>query len=128
MSPNVSVNNANSQTEEDQENSLQQNQYTCSSCKGLTFSTCRGLSQYTQFCAKRVNIVSISSSQPVAIFDRTKVTKLFSSVTLFMWGERDGTFFTGDLNETYEKIFFWRENFLTLPIGNLGKKIYQRSH
>ena len=122
MSPNVPVNNENGRTEEDQANSLQQNKYTCSSCKNRTCSTYRGLSQHTRFCAKCINEVSISSNQPVTISERAKVTNVFFPATSFMWGERDGTFFTDDLNETYEKIVFWRENLLRLPTGNAGKK------
>ena len=35
---------------------------------------------------------------------------------------RDGTRFTDDLNEAYEKIVFWRKNLFMLPTGKPGKK------
>ena len=112
MSLNVTPSNANGQTEEDQANSPQQNSHNCSSCSSCTFSTYRGLSQHTRFCAKRMNAVSISSSQSVTISERAKTTNVFSPVISFMWRERDG------LNETYEKNVFCSKNLLILPIGN----------
>ena len=69
-----------------------------------------------------MNLVSVSSSQPVTISERVEVANAFSPVTLFMWGERDGTFFTYDLNKAYEKIAFWRKYLIMLPTGNAGKK------
>ena len=121
MSQNVPVNNDNCQTE-DQANSSHQNQYTFSSCNSRTSSTYRGLSQHNRHCAKRINVVSISSSQPVTISERVEVTSVLSPVTSFLWGERDGTLFTDDLNEAYEKIVFLRKNIFMLPTGNAGKK------
>ena len=118
MSVNVTPSNANCQTEEDQANSSQQNLYTCSSCSSCTFNTYRGLSQHTRFCAKCINVVSISSSQLVTISERAKTANVFSPVTSLMWGERDGTLFTDNLNETYQKIVLCRKNLLILPIGN----------
>ena len=117
MSQNAPVSNANCRAE-DQANSSQQNQYTCSSCSSRTFSTYRGLSQRNRHCTKRLNIASISSSQSVTISERPGVTNVFSQVTSFVWGERDGTLFTYDLNEAYEKIVFWRKNIFMLPTGN----------
>ena len=105
MSQNAPVSNANCRAE-DQANSSQQNQYTCSSCSSRTFSTYRGLSQRNRHCTKRLNIASISSSQSVTISERPGVTNVFSQVTSFVWEERDGTLFTYDLNEAYEKIFY----------------------
>ena len=121
MSQNVPVSNANCQTE-DQANSSQQNQYTCSNCSSRTFSTNRGLSQHNSHCNERLNVVSISSSQHVTISERAEVTNMFFPFTSFVWGERDGTLFTDDLNEAYEKTVFWRKNLFTLPTGNAGKK------
>ena len=118
MSLNVTPSNANGQTKEDQANSPQQNSHNCSSCSSCTFSTYRGLSQHTRFFAKRMNAVSISSSQSVTISERAKTTNVFSPVISFMWRERDGTLFADDLNETYEKKVFCRKNLLILPIGN----------
>ena len=40
------------------------------------------------------------------------MTNVFSPGTSFVWGERDGTLFTDDLNEAYGKIVFWRKFFL----------------
>ena len=71
------VSNANCQTE-DQANSSQQNQYTCSSCSSRTFSTCKNLNQHNRHCTNHFNVVSISSSQPVTISERTEVTNVFS--------------------------------------------------
>ena len=71
------VSNANCQTE-DQANSSQQNQYTCSSCSSHTFSTCKNLNQHNRHCTNHFNVVSISSSQPVTISERTEVTNVFS--------------------------------------------------
>ena len=48
------------------------------------------------------------------------MTNVFSPVTSFVWGERDGTLFTDDLNEVYQKIVFWRKNLFMLPTGNAG--------
>ena len=121
MSQNVSVSNANCRTE-DQANSLQQNQYTCSSYSCCMFSTYRGLSQHNRHCTKCLNTVSISSSQPVTITERAELTIFFSPVTSFVWGEREGTLFTDDSNETYEKIVFQQKNLFILPTGNAGKK------
>ena len=73
------VSNANCQTE-DQANSSQQNQYTCSSCSSRTFSTCKNLNQHNRHCTNHFNVVSISSSQPVTISERTEVTNVFSPV------------------------------------------------
>ena len=73
------VSNANCQTE-DQANSSQQNQYTCSSCSSHTFSTCKNLNQHNRHCTNHFNVVSISSSQPVTISERTEVTNVFSPV------------------------------------------------
>ena len=50
------------------------------------------------------------------------MTNVFSPVTSFLWGERDGARFTDDLNEAYEKIVFWRKNIFMLPTRNVGKK------
>ena len=111
MSQNTPVSNANCWTE-DHANSSQQNQYTCSSCSCRTFSTYRSLSQHNRHCTKRLSVVSISSSQSVNRSERAEVTNVFSPVTSFVWGERDGTLFTDDLNEAYQKIVFWRKIFL----------------
>ena len=108
MSQNVPVSNANCQTE-DQANSSQQNRYTCSSCSSRTFSTCKNLNQHNRHCTNHFNVVSISSSQPVTISERTEVTNVFSPVASFVWGERDGALFRDDLNEAYEKRAFWRK-------------------
>ena len=126
MSQNVPVSNANCWTE-DQANSSQQNQYTCSSCSSRTFRTYRGLSQRNRYCTKHLSVVSISSTQPVTISERVEVTNVFSPVTSFVWGERDGTLFTHDLNEAYEKIIFWRKNLLCYQLEtrerNTSKKL-----
>ena len=111
MSQNTPVSNANCWTE-DHANSSQQNQYTCSSCSCRTFSTYRSLSQHNRHCTKRLSVVSISSSQSVNRSERAEVTNVFSPVTSFVWGETDGTLFTDDLNEAYQKIVFWRKIFL----------------
>ena len=79
------------------------------------FSTYRGLSQHNRHCTKRLNTVSISSSQPVTITERAELTKLFSQVTSFVWGEREGTLFIDDSNEITRKEFFM------LPTGNEAK-------
>ena len=50
------------------------------------------------------------------------MTNVFSPVTSFVWGERDGTLFTDDLNDAYEKIVFWRKNLFMSPTENAGKK------
>ena len=121
MSQNVPVSNGNCRTE-DQANSSQQNQYTCSGCNSHTFSTYRGLSQQNRHCTKRLSVVSISPSHAVTISERAEVTNVFSPVTAFLWGERDGTLFTDDLNVAYEKIVLWRKNLFMLPTGNAGKK------
>ena len=121
MSLNVPISNANRQTEE-QANSSQQNQYTCSSCSSHMFSTYRGLSQHNHHYTKRLNIVLISSSQPVTISERAELTNVFPPVISFVWGKRDGTLITDNLNEAYEKIVFWRRNLFMLPTGNAGKK------
>ena len=39
-----------------------------------------------------------------------------------MWEERDGTLFTYNLNEGYQKIAFWKKNLFMGPAGNAGKK------
>ena len=98
MSQNDTVNNANSQTE-DQENSSLQNQYTSSSCSSRTFSTYRGLSQHYQHCTKHINVVVNFINQSVTTSRKAEVTNVLSLVTLFIWGEKDGTLFTDDLNE-----------------------------
>ena len=121
MSQKAPVSNANCRTE-DQANLSQQNQYTCLCCSRRTFSTYRGLSQHNCHCTKRLNVVSISSSQSVTISGRAEVTNVFSPVTSLGWGERDGTLFTDDLNEAYEKIVFWSKNIFMLPTRNAGKK------
>ena len=46
---------------------------------------------------------------------------MFSPVTSFVWGERDGTLFT-DLNEAYEKIAFWRKNLIVTQERKTSKK------
>ena len=107
---------------EDQENSSQQNQYICSSCSSRTFNTCRGLSQHNRHCTKRINVVSVSSSQPVPISEKVEVTNVFSPVTSFVWEERDGTLFAYDFNEACKRIVFWRKNILMLATGNSEKK------
>ena len=121
MSQNVLVSNSNCWTEY-QVNSSQQNQYTYSSCSSRTFRTYRGLSQRNRYCTKRLSVVSISSTQPVTISERVEVTNVFSPVTSFVWGERDGTLFTDDLNDAYEKIVFWRKNLFMSSTENAGKK------
>ena len=121
MSQNVPFSNANSRTE-DQASSSQQNEYTCSSCNSRMFSTYRGLSEHKRHCTKRLNVASISSRQPVTISERAEVTNVFSPVASFVWGERDGTLFTDNLIETYEKRVFWRKNLFLLPAGNAEKK------
>ena len=62
-------------------------------------STYRDLSQHKRHCIKRLNVVSISSSQSVTKSKRAEVTNVSSPVTSFVWGERDGTLFTDELNE-----------------------------
>ena len=47
---------------------------------------------------------------------------MFSPVTLFTLGERNGPLFIDYLNEAYEKIAFWGKNFFMLPTVNAGKK------
>ena len=121
MSQNAPVSIANCRTE-DQANSLQQNQHTCSSCSSRTFSTYRGLCQHNRHCTKAFKTVSISSSQSVTISERADVADVFSPVTSFVWGERNRTLLTADLNKAYEKMVFWRKNLFILPIGNAGKK------
>ena len=121
MSQNAPVSIANYQTEY-QANSLQQNEHTCSSCSSRTFSTYRGLNQHNRHCTKPLNTVSISSSQSVTISERADVANVFSAVTSFVWGERNRTLFTADLNKAYEKMVFWRNNLFMLPTGNAGKK------
>ena len=125
MSQNVSVSNANCRIE-NQVNSLQLNQCTYSSYNSRTFITYRGSSQHTRHCAKLINVVSVSSSQSVTISERTKVTNVFSPLSSFMWGEREGTLFTDDINEAYEKIVFWRKNLFMLSTGNAGKNISKK--
>ena len=105
MSQNVHVTIANGWAR-DQANSSQQNQYLCSSYSNRMFSTCRDSSQHAQHCAKHINVGSILSIQPVTISERAEVTNVISPVTSFMWGERDETLSTDDLNETYEKMVF----------------------
>ena len=121
MPQNVLVSNSNCWTEY-QLNSSQQNQYTYSSCSSRTFRTYRGLSQRNRYCTKHLSVVSISSTQPVTISERVEVTNVFSPVTSFVWGERDGTLFTDDLNDAYEKIVFWRKNLFMSPTEKAGKK------
>ena len=121
MSQNAPVSIANYQTEY-QANSLQQNEHTCSSCSSRTFSTYRGLSQHNRHCTKPLNTVSISSSQSVTISERADVANVFSPVTSFVWGERNRTLLTADLNKAYEKMVFWIKNLFMLPAGNAGKK------
>ena len=121
MSQNAPVSIANCRTE-DQANSLQQNQHTCSSCSSRTFSTYRGLCQHNRHCTKPLNTVSISSSQSVTVSERADVANVFSPVTSFVWGERNRTLLTADLNKAYEKMVFWRKNLFMLPAGNAGKK------
>ena len=84
MYQNVPASNANCRTK-NEVNSLQQNQYGCSSCSSRTFSTYRDLSQYNRYCTKHLNAVSISSRQPVTISERVEVTNVFSPVTLFVY-------------------------------------------
>ena len=80
MSQNFSVSNANGWAE-DPGNSLQQNQYSCSSCSRCTFSAYRGSSQYTRYFTKRINVVLVLSSYPVTISERTEVANVFSRNT-----------------------------------------------
>ena len=80
------------------------------------------MSQHNRYCTKRLSVVSISPSHAVTISERAEVTNVFSPVTAFLWGERDGTLFTDDLNVAYEKIVLWRKNLFMLPTGNAGKK------
>ena len=47
---------------------------------------------------------------------------MFSPVTLFTLGERNGPLFIDYLNEAYEKIAFWGKKFFMLPTVNAGKK------
>ena len=54
--------------------------------------------------------------------ERAEVTNVFPPVTSFVWGERDGTLFTDNLIEAYEKRVFWRKNLFLLPAGNAEKK------
>ena len=121
MSQNIAVSNANCRTE-DQANSSLQKKYTFSSCSSRTFSNYRGLIQHNRHRTKCINVVSITSSQSVTISESAKVANVFSPVTSLMWEERDGTRFTDDLNEAYEKIVFWRKNLFMLPTGKPGKK------
>ena len=122
----VPVSNVKFRTE-DQANSSQQNQYTCSSCSSRTFNTCRGLSQHNRHCTKRINVVSISSSQPGTIFERVEVTNVFSPVTSFVWEERDGTLFAYDLNEACKRIVFWRKSILMLQLETQERNISKKS-
>ena len=58
------------------------------------------------------------------------MTNVFCPVTSFMWGKRDGTLFTDDLNEAYDKIVFWRlakECFYVMR-WKIRKGIRQRSY
>ena len=64
------------------------------------FSTYRGLSQHKGQYTKHINVLSISSNQPVTISERAEVTNVFFPVTLFIWGERDGTPFLDDLDDS----------------------------
>ena len=105
MSQNVHVTIASGWAR-DQANSSQQNQYLCSSYSNRMFSTCGDSSQHAQHCAKHINVGSILSIQPVTISERAEVTNVISPVTSFMWGERDETLSTDDLNETYQKMVF----------------------
>ena len=52
-------------------------------------TTYRGLSQHTQHCNKRINVVPVSSSQSVTMSKKAEVTNAFSPVPSFMLGERD---------------------------------------
>ena len=83
------------------------------------FSTYRCLSQHTEHSTKRMNVLKISSNQLITISERAEVINVFSPVTSFMWGERDGTFFTDKPNEAYEKIVLWRKR---LQERNTSKK------
>ena len=47
---------------------------------------------------------------------------VLSSYIVRVYGERDGTIFTDDINEAYEKIIFWLKKLFMLSAGNAGKK------
>ena len=126
ISQNVPVSNANC-GRGDQANFLLQNQHTCSSYSSCMFSTYRCLSQHNRHCTKRLNTVSISSSQPVTITERAELTKLFSQVTSFVWGEREGTLFIDDSNEIMRKEFSGEKIFLCYPLETKQRYTLKKS-
>ena len=65
---------------------------------------------------------SIKFHQHVTISKTAEVANMFSPVTLFTLGERNGPLFIDYLNEAYEKIAFWGKIFFMLPTVNAGKK------
>ena len=71
--------------------------------------------------------MSISSSQHVTIPERAEVTNMFSPVTLFVWGEIDGTLFTDDLNEAYEKQSSGEKTFLCYQLETQERNISKKS-
>ena len=59
--------------------------------------------QHIQHCTKGINVVSVSSRQPVTISEKAKMTNEFSPVSSFKWGERNETLFVDNLNKAYKK-------------------------
>ena len=39
----------------------------------------------------------------------------------FYWNEKSGTTFVNELNNSYDKIVYWRKNLFLLPTGAAGK-------
>jgi len=97
------------------------------SCNIRRFSTYRALNQHLRTCLKKPSqqIDVVTLSQPVPNIQQNNETSNENEATDYSntlkWGEVPLHEFTGAVNNTYEKIVFWKKNLFLLPSGSAGK-------
>ena len=128
---NPSANDDNTDTTNDRgENDY----FRCTSCKVRSFFTYRGLNQHLQTCLKKTRNVIVADSQPAssrAINDLQSTTEsqqrqnareiVSEEYTNIKWGERNLREVSKKIQNTYERIVFWKKNLFMLPKGPATK-------
>ena len=112
----------------DIDNSQSNNNVSCNIC-GRGFTTNRGLLLHLNACRRKQG----QQNQQLEDNDDQENTHWLQDMPRkpvnepFYWNEKPGTTFINELNNTYEKIVYWRKKLVSSPNRISGGKFYQRN-